>query len=452
MSDLRVLVVNIDNLGYTKDCIADLMRQIDHDFDLTVVDNGSTEVGTPQYLDALEANGVKVIRHPRHESLNGIWNQFYKDNQGAKYLCYLNNDTRLACNYISSVKEVFAKEPKVGIVCHATNNPEYAEVRELEYVKLFKKMRQGWEYTIRREAYHIIPPQLHTFAGDDFLYAKVYEKEWEAAMILSSPVIHYLGMSQKSTSSERFHKDVEEFNKLGLPTFEWSGLSLGRPHQLSQGMIKHGLMPILTINIVTYERYDDIRNAIEMYKMQTDPRFQLDIWQDGNDDKKREIVESFHDPRIHYNENMYRSNLFGHDMRDKSLMNCITPLWCTTNDDNWPSPLFVEKVLDGYESYDLIKIAVAMANLPLQPYPLTEQIIRKGVTDMARYSEFMKVLDPNVDALGQVDACSFVVRTQIAQYYGWKNVEFHGDFLVFEKFINAAKSVRRIPEVLQVHR
>ena len=452
MFDFHVLVVNINNLAYTKDCIADLMRQIDHDFDLTVVDNGSGEEGTTQYMNALQENGVIVKRHLTQQSLNGIWNQFYLDNPDAKYLCYLNNDTRISCNYVSSAKQVFEKESDVGIVCHATNNPEYSTVRELDYVKLFKKMRQGWEYTIKREAYTLIPPQLHTFAGDDFLYAKLYERDYQAAMILSSPVIHYLGMSQKDTSAERFNKDVEEFNKLGLPTFEWSGLSLGQPHQLSQGMIKHGLMPLLTVNIVTYERYDEIKDIIDMYKVQTDPRFTLDIWQDGKDDMKRKIVEGYHDPRIRYNENPYRTNLYGHDMRDKSLAGCQTPLWCTTNDDNWVSPMFVEKVLHEYEKYDMTKVAVAMVNLPLLPYPLTEQIIRKGVTDMARYSEFMRVLDPNVDALGQVDACSFVVKTDLAQQYGWKNMEFHGDYLVFDKFLKASKSIRRIPEVLQVHR
>jgi len=451
MSNFHILVVNINTLSYTKDCIADLMRQIDHDFELTVVDNGSSEEGTHEYLSAIEANGVHVKRHPAQVSLNGIWNDFYRETT-EPYLCYLNNDTRLSCNYVSSVKEVFAAEPGVGIVCHATNNPKYAVVKELEYVVLVKNMRQGWEYTIKREAYSIIPPQLHTFAGDDYIYAKLYEKGWKGAMILSSPVIHYLGMSQQSTSAQQFHHDVEEFNKLGLPTFEWSGYSLGRPHELSHGMIKSGLMPILTVNIVTYERYDEIKTLIEMYKNQTDPRFCLDIWQDGKDDLKRKIVEGYHDPRIQYNENPYRMNMYGHDMRNKSLMNCSTPLWCTTNDDNWVSPAFVERICEDYEQYDLLKVCVAMVNLPLHPYPFTEELIRKGVTDPVRYSEYMKVLDPSIDVVGQVDACSFVVRTSLAQQFGWPHMEFHGDFLTYEKFLAAAGNVKRIPEVLHAHR
>ena len=451
MNDLHILVVNINNLDYTKNCIADLMMQLDHDFDLTIIDNGSTENGTREYMDMLAINGVTVIIHNQPVSLVKIWNDFYKNTQN-KFLCYLNNDVRLSCNYVSSIKKVFEKESTVGIVCHATNNPKYSEVKELEYVVLFENMRQGWEFTIKRDAYCLIPEVFHTFCGDDYIYAKLYEKGFKAAMILSSPVIHFLGKSQYPGISDVYNKDVENFKKMGFKTFLWSGYSIGKPHLMPISMIKNGLIPILTINVVTYERYDELMKCIEMYQAQTDPRFILDIWQDGPDDKKRNMLKDIVNPRIKYNENPERRNLYGHDMRDKSIANCTTELWCTTNDDNWVNPLFVERVLSDYQDYDMTKISVAMANLPIAPIINVMKMIQDGHYNPAEYSKYMTVLDINNDSLGQVDACGFVVKTELIKQFGWKNMEFHGDHLVFSKVLQNAKSVRRLNEVLQVHR
>ena len=450
--DLQIFVCNIDNLKYTKDCIYDLMNQIDFDFDLTVVDNGSVEPGTKEYMAALIANGVKVVEHQTQQPLNHLWNWFHQT-CGGKYICLLNNDTRLARNYTKTIKEVFEKEPDVDCVVHVSNNPRFATASSrLKYEVMKKKIRQGWDFTMRREAFVPIPTELNTFCGDDWLYANIYKKHRDAAIILSSPIVHYMGMSGKSTNRAIFDTDVNNFNKYHMPAiWPWSGYSVVHPMEIIR--IKNDFAPLLTVAMVTYKRHEDIKTSIKMWLAQTDPHFKLEIWQDGKDDEKRAIVESLNDGRIVYKEIEERQNKFGHNMRHQSIMECDTLYWCTTNDDNWPSPLFVETVLKNIGQAQAYKYSVAMQNIPIGPEcPNLHDLISNGCTDFATYNAHMKTLDTKLDICGDVDACSFVLSSKIAKEVGWTHMEFEGDWLTWKDIIDKGVNVKRENIVLQVHR
>jgi len=451
VNKLHILMVNLNNLFLTKNSVSDLMKQNDGDFDLTLVDNASSEEGTDAYLDNLAANGVTVIRHKTRVMLNAIWNTFYEATQNP-YLCLLNNDVRIPCNFVSDTIAVLDKEQDVGVAVHATNNEQFMDITELKYEVMSGSIRQGWDMTWRRTAYTKIPDCLGVYFGDDFLYAKLYEKGWKAAMIFSSPLIHFLGQSIKSVKTDQFMQDQVGWNTLHLPEFKWSGYSNAKPGALGVYSFKTKLKPLLTVNMVTYARYEEIKQSIEMYLEQTDPRFVLDIWQDGKDDKKRDIVMSFKDPRIHYNENLHRANKYGHDMRNRSIMQCRTEYWCTTNDDNHPSPVFVEEVLKAVPGHDMLRFSVAMGNLPVSVTAPIYTAIRAGCMDNKDYENCVIVLDPNTDAVGRVDACSFVVRTDRVMEVGWRHMEFHGDWLTYEDLIKKGLNVQRLNKVLQIHR
>jgi GT2 family glycosyltransferase len=55
MYNISVLVVNLNNLQFTKDCVNDLMSQ-DCEFNLTIVDQNSSEEGTKEYFSTLPSN------------------------------------------------------------------------------------------------------------------------------------------------------------------------------------------------------------------------------------------------------------------------------------------------------------------------------------------------------------------------------------------------------------
>lgn len=194
---ISVLVVNLNNLQFTKDCISDLMIQ-DCDFSLTIVDQNSSEEGTIEYLDSLP-NKIRVIRNNHNANLNSIWNWFVNDSD-TPYICLLNNDVRLSPNFLSSGIKVLEKEPTVGFVNHVTNNKNYQEFSDnLVYKVIETPYRQGWDPIFRKECYNAIPDGLSFFYGDDYIYSKLYSSGMKGAYVLNSPMIHF----ERSTTVEK---------------------------------------------------------------------------------------------------------------------------------------------------------------------------------------------------------------------------------------------------------
>jgi SAM-dependent methyltransferase len=219
---ISVLVVNLNNLQFTKDCIQDLFDQ-DVSCLITLVDQASVEEGTKEYLDEIGIKGVTVIRNPANEPLNHIWNWFAKTSE-THYVCLLNNDVRLSPNFLSSAIEVFEREPQVGFVNHATNSKEYSSwSKELKYSVMEDPYRQGWDPIFRKECYSEIPQDLHFFFGDDFIYSKLYESGMKGAYVLNSPILHF----ERSTTEEKgglrdCSLDGEYFHGLDLSIKEMS--------------------------------------------------------------------------------------------------------------------------------------------------------------------------------------------------------------------------------------
>lgn len=214
MNKIGVLVVNINNLDYTRGCIADLLKQT-RPFDLTIIDQNSNEAGTKEYLNKIaKTYNFKVVFNNENIDLNRIWNSFYLNNKN-KYLCFLNNDVRLPDNFIADTIDIFEREDDVGCVVHATNHPNYSrKINQLKYIVLDRKIKQGWDFTIRRSAYNIIPDELHVYCGDDYLFEMMYRSNLKTAFALSSPIIHYQGKSMKYLKEPP--SDVKRYAKLGF--------------------------------------------------------------------------------------------------------------------------------------------------------------------------------------------------------------------------------------------
>lgn len=216
MNKTHILVVNINNLKYTQDCISDLLKQ-DASFDLTIVDQNSKEAGTHEWYERLKKDwnrsncNLKIQKNNDNVDLNRVWDEFYNNTENP-YLCFLNNDVRMTSNFISDGEKIFAKESKVGCVVHATNHRSFMKKTPLNYV-IVDGIKQGWDFTMRREAYHIIPNELKVYCGDDFLFEMLYRKGFKVAFALSSPLIHYQGKSMKDLKEPP--SDVKRYAALG---------------------------------------------------------------------------------------------------------------------------------------------------------------------------------------------------------------------------------------------
>jgi hypothetical protein len=77
---------------------------------------------------------------------------------------------------------------------------------------------QGWDFSIRRDVFTLIPEQLKTYCGDDFLFHNLYEKGFDLAYITSSPMVHFEGQS-KPFMIHGGIVDTYTYINMGLPHY-----------------------------------------------------------------------------------------------------------------------------------------------------------------------------------------------------------------------------------------
>lgn len=185
---MHIFVIDINNPKMTQDLLEDIYKQT-YPYRLKIFDNS-----------------------PLNIDLCRLWNDFYLSTTDP-LLCFLNNDTRIPPNFISDTVEVFKKEPKVGCAVHISGNPNnYGG--HLNYRVPEGKFCQGWDFTIRREAYTIIPNDIRVFGGDDYLFSNLYIKGWKVAVIFSSPIIHYNAKSRRWYKHNR-NDEIKTYLKYG---------------------------------------------------------------------------------------------------------------------------------------------------------------------------------------------------------------------------------------------
>jgi len=203
MNKTGVIVINLNTLKYTKKCIEDLLKQ-NIPFDLTLVDQASIEPGIKDLFNWVKSmwnnrGSLTIIYNDKNEPLNQVWNNFADDSSN-EYLCYLNSDVRIPSNFIKDSEDVFTAEPNVSITIHSSNHPHWLNKasHELHYnIPENQKIKQGWDFTIRKSDWEVIPEIFLIFYGDDFIFYRTLLKNKKTAYILSSPILHFQGMSQR---------------------------------------------------------------------------------------------------------------------------------------------------------------------------------------------------------------------------------------------------------------
>jgi hypothetical protein len=184
---MHLLVVSINNLRMTNNLVRDLSVQT-HPYSLTLIDNAG------------------------NEDLCRLWNKFFLETSDP-HLCFLNNDVRVPPNFVADTMAVLGKEPSIGCIVHEAGDlVNYLD--NLEYRVPEKKFCQGWEFTIRREAYTVVPDNLKVFGGDDYIFSNLYLKGWRVAVITSSPIIHYNARSRKWYKYDR-NEEMKNYLQYG---------------------------------------------------------------------------------------------------------------------------------------------------------------------------------------------------------------------------------------------
>src|ERR1035437_9778184 len=108
---IGVLIVNLNNLELTKNCIDTLQKQINQNFKIYLFDQNSDEKGTPEFMNWCNNNDIIIYKNTENIPLNYLWNNF-KNICNYEYLCFLNNDIELSNTFIDDTIKIDRKSTR----------------------------------------------------------------------------------------------------------------------------------------------------------------------------------------------------------------------------------------------------------------------------------------------------------------------------------------------------
>jgi GT2 family glycosyltransferase len=233
MKKVAICIVNYNCLTDTKELFSDLNCQDYTDYHIYFYDQNSSEPGTKKFIESLEqyAN-CTITLHDSNRPLNHIWNEFAMGAPDeSRYLTFLNNDIRVPSNYLSDTVEVLDNNERLGAVVHATNNRRFSTAsKPTKYILENGLVKQGWEFTLRKDHWENIPEQLKFYCGDDFVFGELYKKGLKTGVVTSSPVIHKLSKTRKNMPQDEATRirqqakvDIATYKKLGF-THIWNNI------------------------------------------------------------------------------------------------------------------------------------------------------------------------------------------------------------------------------------
>lgn len=127
---VSVIIVNWNGKEVLKDCLESLQSLKYPEWELILVDNGSTD-GSDQLVNQfkLKAKRVEIITNNSNVGFAKANNQGFEKSKG-KYILFLNNDTKVTPEFLDLMvkkmeteKEIGAMQPKI----HILDNPKYLD-------------------------------------------------------------------------------------------------------------------------------------------------------------------------------------------------------------------------------------------------------------------------------------------------------------------------------------
>lgn len=116
-SSTAVLIINWETYDYTRSCLISLFNCTDQDFQVVVIDNGSTDGSGKRLFDEFQGRCVFLFSETNLGFSGG-------NNVGLKwamernfdYVLLLNNDTEVEPDFLSLMKAEFSHNPRLGAV------------------------------------------------------------------------------------------------------------------------------------------------------------------------------------------------------------------------------------------------------------------------------------------------------------------------------------------------
>ena len=157
---VSIVILTLNQLTYTKECIESIRRCTPEPHDIIFVDNGSTD-GTVQWLRQLIADNpnYRLIENPENMGFSKGCNQGVEAATG-EYILLLNNDVVVTENWLGGMIECLNSYPRIGIVgpmTHVISGPQrvpaigYTEIEGLpNFAKAFRERNRYRRISYRR--------------------------------------------------------------------------------------------------------------------------------------------------------------------------------------------------------------------------------------------------------------------------------------------------------------
>lgn len=135
MAKIGVVIPTLNNLEYTKKCVASIERfGLSEEIVFIILDNGSTD-GTLEWLKEWKSPFQKIISLSKENRLvNKSWEEgrvMAKD-AGCDFVAFINNDIEVGSDWSKLVQEIFDQLPEVWCICPAFTRLEKPEGWEEE--------------------------------------------------------------------------------------------------------------------------------------------------------------------------------------------------------------------------------------------------------------------------------------------------------------------------------
>jgi GT2 family glycosyltransferase len=108
-----IIIPNWNGLTHLKTCLQSIMAQSISDYEVIVVDNGSSD-GSRKFIKE-NFPTVKLVELDRNRGFTGACNVGFKHARG-DYVVLLNNDTETEADWLKNLESAFQRYPQAGIL------------------------------------------------------------------------------------------------------------------------------------------------------------------------------------------------------------------------------------------------------------------------------------------------------------------------------------------------
>ena len=108
-----VIIINWNGKAHLERCLESLRKQIYADFEIIIVDNGSTD-GSVEFIIERYGNGVRLIKNEKNLGFAEGNNVGFRNARG-EFFITLNNDTEVDCGWLGALVSAAEGDDKIGM-------------------------------------------------------------------------------------------------------------------------------------------------------------------------------------------------------------------------------------------------------------------------------------------------------------------------------------------------